>query len=112
MSQSDLSKSISAMIADTHSDSAVQDLETNAVLDIDLKVLAEKDPDLQKDHSKSHGLVWGEFKIEEMIPESLKVEIFAQPKPYPLWARVSNASEAEKRGKLSIRYLNMPPWVV
>lgn len=79
---------------------AAQEAATDAILDIDLNVQAQKGPDLRKDHPKSHGLVWGEFIIEDKIPESLKVGIFAQPKTYPIWARFSNASEAEKRGKL------------
>ncbi len=78
---------------------AAQEAATDAILDIDLNVQAQKGPDLRKDHPKSHGLVWGEFKIEDNIPELLKVGMFAQPKTYPIWARFSNASEAEKRGK-------------
>lgn len=78
----------------------VQEAATNTIVDIDLNVQAEKGPDLRKDHSKSHGLVWGNFKIESEIPETLKVGIFAQPKTYPFWARFSNASSVEKRGHL------------
>jgi hypothetical protein len=78
----------------------VQNAATATILDIDRKVQAEKGPDLRKDHPKSHGLVWGEFSIERNIPAALKVGIFAEPKTYPLWARFSNASDAEKRGKL------------
>lgn len=77
-----------------------QKAATDTILDIDRKVQAEKGPELRKDHPKSHGLVWGEFIIENNIPESLKVGIFSQPKTYPIWARFSNASDAEKRGKL------------
>ena len=79
---------------------AAQEAATDTILNIDLNVQAQKGPDLRKDHPKSHGLVWGEFRIEDNIPESLKVGIFAQPKTYPIWMRFSNASEAEKRGKL------------
>ena len=80
--------------------SAAQEAATDTILNIDLDVQAQKGPDLRKDHPKSHGLVWGEFTVEDNIPESLKVGIFAQPKTYPIWMRFSNASEAEKRGKL------------
>jgi hypothetical protein len=80
---------------------AAQESATNTILDIDLNVQAEKGPDLRKDHPKSHGLVWGEFKVEDDIPESLKVGIFAQPRTYPIWMRLSNASPAEKRGKFT-----------
>jgi Catalase len=76
-----------------------QEAATDTILDIDLNVQAQKSPGLRKDHPKSHGLVWGEFKIEDNIPEYLKVGIFAQPKTYPIWMRFSNASEAEQRGK-------------
>lgn len=80
---------------------AAQETATDTILDIDLKVQAEKGPDLRKDHPKGHGLVWGEFKVEDNIPESLKVGVFAQPKTYPIWVRPSNGSPAEKRGKLT-----------
>ena len=77
-----------------------QEAATDVILDIDLTVQAKKGPDLRKDHTKSHGLVWGEFKIEADIPESLKVGIFSQPKTYPMWMRLSNAASVEKRGTL------------
>ena len=77
-----------------------QEAATDAILDIDLNVQAKKGPDLRKDHTKSHGLVWGEFKVEADIPESLKVGIFSQPKTYPMWMRLSNAASVEKRGTL------------
>ncbi|MGL5941414.1 MAG: catalase family protein [Waterburya sp.] len=79
---------------------ADQEAATNTILEIDLNVQAEKGPDLRKDHPKSHGLVWGEFIIEDNLPDSFKVGIFTQPKTYPIWVRFSNASDAEKRGKL------------
>lgn len=81
--------------------SAAQEVATDIILDIDLKVQAQKSPDLRKDHPKSHGLLWGEFKVENNLPESLQVGIFSQPKTYPIWVRLSNASPAEKRGKLA-----------
>ena len=79
---------------------ATQEAATDTIIDIDLNVQAQKGPDLRKDHPKSHGLVWGEFKVEDNLPESLKVGIFAQLKTYPLWMRLSNASSVEKRGHL------------
>jgi Catalase len=88
----------SAIVATLSTDA--QKAATDTILDIDLKVQAQKGPDLRKDHPKSHGLVWGEFSVESNIPEALKVGIFSQRKTYPIWARFSNASDAEKRGKL------------
>jgi hypothetical protein len=78
-----------------------QEAATDTILDIDLDVQAQKSPDLRKDHPKSHGLLWGEFKVEENLPESLRAGVFAQPKTYPIWVRLSNGSPAEKRGKLA-----------
>lgn len=72
---------------------------TDAILDIDLNVQVQKGPDLRKDHPKSHGLVWGEFKVEDNLPPALQVGIFAQPKTYPMWMRLSNAGLIEKRGQ-------------
>jgi Catalase len=77
-----------------------QKAATDTIIEIDLKVQAEKGPDLRKDHPKSHGLVRGEFIVADDIPEALRVGIFARSKTYPIWVRFSNASEAEKRGKL------------
>jgi Catalase len=73
---------------------------TDTILDIDRDVQAKKGPDLRKDHPKSHGLVWGEFIVADNLPDSFKVGIFAQSKTHPIWVRFSNASDAEKRGKL------------
>lgn len=77
-----------------------QEAATDTIVDIDLKVQAQKSPDLRKDHPKSHGLLWGEFKVEDNLPEGLRVGIFAQPKIYPIWMRLSNAASVEKRGHL------------
>lgn len=100
MSQSNLSTATQETATNTILDTAAQEAATDTIVDIDLNVQAQKGPDLRKDHPKSHGLVWGEFKVEENIPESLKVGIFAQSKTYPLWMRLSNASSVEKRGQL------------
>jgi hypothetical protein len=80
--------------------STTQSTATETILDIDRHVQSEKGPDLRKDHTKGHGLVWGEFIIEDNIPAPLQAGVFAQVKTYPIWARFSNASDAEKRGKL------------
>lgn len=77
-----------------------QDATTDAVLAASFKDQQEKGPDLRQGHTKSHGLVWGEFIVENDIPQTLKVGIFAKPQKYPLWVRFSNASPPEKRGKL------------
>jgi hypothetical protein len=86
----------------THSSSfaADQQAATEAVLASTLEEQRHKGPDLRQVHTKSHGLVWGEFSVEENIPESLKVGVFASPRTYPLWARFSNGSGPEKRGRL------------
>lgn len=80
--------------------SSEQEAATDAVLAADLKEQQEKGPDRRQGHAKSHALLWGEFIIENDIPEALKVGIFAKPQSYPLWVRFSNASGPEKRGKL------------
>ncbi|BAY49572.1 hypothetical protein SAMD00079811_72010 [Scytonema sp. HK-05] len=79
--------------------SAAAQEAADTILEIDLKVQAEKGPDLRKDHTKSHGLLWGEFRVDDSIPESLKIGIFAKPQTYPIWVHFTNASEAQKRGK-------------
>ncbi len=76
-----------------------QEAATDAVLADNLKSQQEKGPDLRQVHPKSHGLVWGEFIVENDIPETLKVGVFAKPQNYPVWVRFSNASGVEKRGK-------------
>ncbi|AVH68978.1 catalase family protein [Nostoc sp. 'Lobaria pulmonaria (5183) cyanobiont'] len=101
MSQSNLSTPVQEAATDTILNTTAQEAAIDTIVDIDLKVQAEKGPDLRKDHPKSHALVWGEFKVEDNIPESLKVGIFVQPKTYPIWVRLSNASPAQKRGKLA-----------
>ncbi len=87
-------------MSDLKISAAEQEAATDTILEIDLKSQAQKGPDLRQVHAKSHGLVWGEFIVEDSIPETLKVGVFVQPKTYPLWARFSNASDPEKRGQL------------
>lgn len=77
-----------------------QETTTDAVLTASLKEQQEKGPDLRQMHTKSHGLVWGEFIVENDISENLQVGVFAKPETYPIWVRFSNASPPEKRGKL------------
>ena len=78
---------------------ATQSAETDAILASVLEEQAQKGPDLHQTHPKSHGLVWGEFIVEDNIPESWLVGVFAKKRSYPIWVRLSNASAPEKRGK-------------
>lgn len=100
-----MSQSVSTVIQDASTDAvldtATQEAATDTILNIDLDVQSQRSPDLRKDHPRGHGLLWGEFKVEENLPESLRVGVFAQPKTYPIWVRASNAAPAEKRGKLA-----------
>jgi hypothetical protein len=47
---------------------------------------------LRDAHPKMHACVRGEFTIEPILPEDLRVGLFAQPRTYPAWIRFSNAS--------------------
>lgn len=85
----------------SNSPNAAEAAATETILDIDLNRQAQNGSDLRNDHAKSHGLVWGEFSVENNIPELLKVGVFAQSKTYPVWVRFSSAAPVQKRGKLS-----------
>jgi len=87
-------------MSDLKLSAAEQESATDTILEIDLKSQAQKGPDLRQVHAKSHGLVWGEFIVDNSIPEALKVGLFVRPKTYPIWVRFSNASDPEKRGQL------------
>lgn len=100
MSQS-TSTAVQEAVADTILNTAAQKAATDTIVNIDLDVQAQKGPDLRKDHPKGHGLLWGEFKVEDNLPESMRVGVFTQPKTYPIWVRPSNGASAEKRGKLA-----------
>jgi hypothetical protein len=47
---------------------------------------------LRDAHPKMHACVRGEFTIEPILPDDLRVGLFAQPRTYPAWIRFSNAS--------------------
>lgn len=50
-------------------------------------------PPMQRDqHPKSHGCVAGEFRVEEHIPEDMKVGIFRTARTYSSWIRFSNGN--------------------
>ena len=70
------------------------------VLATSLQAQQQNGPDLRQIHSKSHGLVWGEFIIESNLPQHLQVGLFKTPQTYPVWIRFSNGGAPEKRGKL------------
>ncbi|GAB1539929.1 catalase family protein [Scytonema sp. NUACC21] len=77
-----------------------QEAMTDDVLATSLELQRQKGPDLRQVHAKSHGLVWGEFIVEDDIPTTVKVGVFAAPQIYPIWVRLSNGGQPEKRGKL------------
>ncbi|HAA26565.1 MAG TPA: catalase [Cyanobacteria bacterium UBA8553] len=78
-------------------------LEQEAIIDAVLaNTLAEQErtgPDLRQLHPKSHGLVWGEFIVEENLPDAIRCGIFKHQKTYPVWIRFSNGGSIEERGK-------------
>ncbi|MEH2208589.1 MAG: catalase family protein [Nostoc sp.] len=77
--------------------------EQEAIIDeiiaTSLQAQQKTGPDLRQIHSKSHGLLWGEFIIEPNLPEYLKVGLFKTPQTYPAWIRFSSGGSPEKRGK-------------
>jgi catalase len=87
-------------MSDLNPSVATQETQTDTILANVLEEQAQKGPDLRQTHPKSHGLVWGEFIVEDNIPESFQVGVFAKKRSYPIWVRLSNASAPEKRGKL------------
>jgi Catalase len=101
MNQLNLSTAVQEVPTNTIVDADAQEAATDTILNIDLNVQAQRSPDLRKDHPRGHGLLWGKFKVEDNLPESLRVGVFAQPRTYPIWVRASNAAPAEKRGKLA-----------
>jgi hypothetical protein len=72
---------------------------------IDLVVRAseqmlEKDekPVVKRDqHPKDHGCVRAEFIIEPDLPQDLRVGLFAEPKVYQAWIRLSNGGQRDDR---------------
>lgn len=45
-------------------------------------------------HPKMHGLVEAAFTVHDLLPETYKVGVFAEPKTYKAWVRFSNANSA------------------
>lgn len=77
-----------------------QEAMIDEVLATSAQAQQQTGPDLRQIHTKSHGLVWGEFIIEPNLPEHLKVGLFQTPQTYPAWIRFSSGGAPEKRGKL------------
>jgi Catalase len=48
-------------------------------------------------HPKHHGCVRAEFIIEPDLPQDLRVGLFAEPKTYQAWVRLSNGSQRDDR---------------
>lgn len=70
------------------------------ILATSLQAQQNTGPDLRQIHTKSHGLLWGEFMIEPNLPEQLQVGLFKTPQTYPAWIRFSSGGAPEKRGKM------------
>src|SRR5580700_8510992 len=47
---------------------------------------------LRDAHPKMHGCVRGLFAIEGNLPDDLRVGLFARPRTFPAWVRLSNQS--------------------
>lgn len=65
-----------------------------------LQAQQQTGPDLRQIHTKSHGLVWGEFIVEPNLSQTLRVGLFKTPQTYPVWIRFSSGGAPEQRGKL------------
>ncbi|MEL6558237.1 MAG: catalase family protein [Bacteroidota bacterium] len=65
-------------------------------------------------HPKMHGLLRGEFIIEDALPEELSLGIFSKPGTFPAWVRLSNAKRKPSPDKkkdmrgMAIKLLNVP----
>jgi len=62
--------------------------------------MLEKDekPVVKRDqHPKHHGCVQAEFIIEPNLPQDLRVGLFAEPRTYQAWIRLSNGSQRDDR---------------
>ncbi|MGO9923784.1 MAG: catalase family protein, partial [Isosphaeraceae bacterium] len=62
------------------------------VLEKDEKPVVKRDQ-----HPKHHGCVRAEFIIEPDLPQDLRVGLFAEPKTYQSWIRLSNGSQRDDR---------------
>lgn len=76
-----------------------QEATIDEIVATSLQAQQQTGPDLRQIHSKSHGLLWGEFIVEPNLPEDLRVGLFKTPQTYPAWIRFSNGGAPEKRGK-------------
>jgi hypothetical protein len=53
---------------------------------------------VRESHPKHHGCVQAEFIVEPMLPEDLRVGVFAKAKTYSAWIRFSNANGLQRDG--------------
>jgi hypothetical protein len=69
---------------------------------------------LRDAHPKMHGCVRGTFSIEPNLPEQLRVGVFARPRTFPAWIRLSNSSgtvAADAKGDIrgiAIKLMDVP----
>ncbi|MBW4617391.1 MAG: catalase family protein [Desmonostoc vinosum HA7617-LM4] len=77
-----------------------QEAMIDEIIATSLQAQQRTGPDLRQIHTKSHGLLWGEFIIEPNLPEYLRVGLCKTPQTYPAWIRFSSGGAPESRGKL------------
>ncbi len=85
-------------MANPTSSTTEQEAIIDEIIATSLQAQQKTGPDLRQIHSKSHGLLSGEFIIEPNLPEDLKVGLFKTPQTYPVWIRFSNGGAPQKRG--------------
>ena len=93
-------------------DSIIEEMMSEMIAQVD-RMYADKKM-LRQIHTKMHGCVKATFKVEENLPEELKVGVFKKPTTYNAWVRFSNSNtkpQADKKKDIrgiAIKLMGVP----
>ncbi|WP_158639100.1 catalase family protein [Elioraea rosea] len=70
-----------------------------AAIEAEVRSTAATGPARRDAHPKAHGCVRAEFRVLDGLPVHLRAGVFAEPRCYPAWVRLSNGSETPRNDR-------------
>jgi hypothetical protein len=84
----------------------------DAIVDFQINLMKQSDPTVRGQHPKINGCLRGEFRVLDNLEPDIAHGVFAEPRTYPAWIRLSNAFGADDRQPdfhgLAIKLMGVP----